>query len=369
LHVEEVDIVSGYYRQDGNNSAVTGGLGTEKLTDVTNTIELKLVKYDKAQRKDQFRIEFGIDHYTSASSDMIDSKTISSASADDTRIYPSFSWTRENEKKGTSFGIVGSHSREADYTSYGTGVSFSKTSHDKNRELDISLLAFFDKWKVIYPAELKPFTYGTGAKNDDRPIDKEPRNSFTTSISYSRVINKRMQLSFLIDPTYQQGLLATKFHRVVFSDGLVKPENLPGKKFKLPLGLRTNYFFGDHIILRSLYRFYIDDWGMKAHTAEMETALKILSSVSLTPFYRFHTQTAIDYFAPFSKNHSDQIYYTSDYDLSALQSHFYGMGLRISPTKGIFGAKFWNMLELRYGHYHRSTDLQSDVISLHMRFK
>lgn len=119
LQLEEIDFVSGYYRQDGNNSAVTGGVGSEKLTDFTNTIELKLLQYDNKQRKNQFKIEFGIDHYTSASSDKIDPKTISSASMDDTRMYPTLAWSRENEKKGTVIGLTASYSHEADYTSIG----------------------------------------------------------------------------------------------------------------------------------------------------------------------------------------------------------------------------------------------------------
>jgi len=43
LQLEEINFVSGYYRQDGNNSAVTGGIGTEKLTDFTNTLDVKLL--------------------------------------------------------------------------------------------------------------------------------------------------------------------------------------------------------------------------------------------------------------------------------------------------------------------------------------
>ncbi|MFL5788451.1 MAG: hypothetical protein ACJ748_10400, partial [Flavisolibacter sp.] len=46
LKLEEVNFVSGYYHQNGNNSAVTGGIGTEDLTDFANTIDLKLYKYD-----------------------------------------------------------------------------------------------------------------------------------------------------------------------------------------------------------------------------------------------------------------------------------------------------------------------------------
>jgi len=369
LQFEEVDFVASYYRQDGNNSAVTGGTGTEKLTDFTNTIELKMIKYDNKERKNQFKIEFGIDHYTSASSDKIDPSTISSASFDDTRLYPSLSWNRENEKRGTNVGITASYSREADYKSYGTGVNFRKTSADKNRELDISLQAFFDKWKVIFPVELRPPNYGTGAKNDNLRVDHTPRNSYTASLSYSMVVNKKLQVLLLTDPTYQRGLLATKFHRVYFTDGSARPENLPNKKMKLPVGIRANYFSGDYVVLRSLYRFYIDDWGMKAHTIEMETAVKFSNFISLSPFYRFHTQNAIDYFAEFSKNKLNRTYFMSDYDLSTLESHFFGMGIRITPPKGITGSGKLNMLELRYGHYTRSTALQSDIISLHVKFK
>src|ERR1700693_379080 len=69
LSVDEVNFVSGYYHQDGNNSAVTGGIGTEKLTDFANTVELKLSKYDSKYRKHDLSFEIGVDHYTSAYSD------------------------------------------------------------------------------------------------------------------------------------------------------------------------------------------------------------------------------------------------------------------------------------------------------------
>src|SRR5690348_2728078 len=77
LKTEEINFVSGYYHQDGNNSAVTGGIGTEKLTDFANTFELKLSKYDRRLRKQILTLGLGVDHYSSASSDKIDPNTIS----------------------------------------------------------------------------------------------------------------------------------------------------------------------------------------------------------------------------------------------------------------------------------------------------
>ena len=81
LSFEEANLVSSYYGQSGNNAAVTGGIGTEQLTDLSNVIDVKYSGYDKKYRKHSFLGELGIDHYTSASSDKIDPKTISSALA------------------------------------------------------------------------------------------------------------------------------------------------------------------------------------------------------------------------------------------------------------------------------------------------
>src|SRR5690348_7554841 len=67
LKFDEANIVLSYYHQDGNNAAVTGGVGSEKLTDLANTIDLNFIRWDKKDRKHSFSLEVGIDHYTSAS--------------------------------------------------------------------------------------------------------------------------------------------------------------------------------------------------------------------------------------------------------------------------------------------------------------
>ncbi|HKG70030.1 MAG TPA: DUF3570 domain-containing protein, partial [Segetibacter sp.] len=271
LNLDEVNFVSGYYHQDGNNSAVTGGIGTEKLTDFANTIDLKLSKYDTKNRKHIFGVEMGVDHYSSASSDKIDQRTVSSASMSDTRFYPSATWNIQNEMKGTDLGINASYSKEYDYTSYGAGVSFTKTSKDKNREFSAKLQAYLDTWKVIYAYELKPSGYSSGDGRDPGSVDYKPRDSYSASLSYLQVINQRLQVMFLFDPAYQKGLLATKYQRVYFTDGSERAETLPDKRFKIPLGARANYFLGDNVIIRSFYRYYRDDWGLKAHAIDLET--------------------------------------------------------------------------------------------------
>ena len=44
LKLEDVILVSSYYHQDGDNSAVTGCPGTENLTDFANIIDVKFTE-------------------------------------------------------------------------------------------------------------------------------------------------------------------------------------------------------------------------------------------------------------------------------------------------------------------------------------
>ena len=368
LTLDEVNFVSGYYHQNGNNSAVTGGVGTEKLSDFANTIELKFSKYNRNLVKHNLNFELGIDHYSSASSDKIDPYTISSPSYSDTRYYPSLAWSAQNDKTKTTVGATASFSKEFDYTSRGIGVNFAKSSKDNNREFSAKLQAYFDTWAVIYPFELRTSNTGFGERHSGIQ-GYSPRNSFSGSISFAQVVNKNLQLLLVAEPTYQKGLLATKYQRVYFTDGSEQAENLPGSRLKLPIGIRANYFLGDKFILRSFYRYYRDNWGLKAHTVELEMPVKLSPFFSVSPFYRFYSQNGVDYFAPYGQHTSNETYYTSDYDLSKFTSNYLGANFRLVPQNGILGMHQFHSIEIRYGHYLRSNGLNSNQISLHLQFK
>jgi len=363
LTFEEANFVSSYYRQDGNNAAVTGGIGSEKLTDLSNSIDLKFIKYDRHDRKHSFTGELGIDHYTSASSDKIDPATISSASHADTRFYPSIGYTVENENKGTTVGAGLSSSTEFDYQSFGTNLSFSKKTNNKSGELTIKAQVYLDQLKLIYPVELRQ----GGGNNMNYGSDN--RNTFSGSVSWSQIINERFQLMLEAELVYQSGYLGLPFHRVYFNDGSVHIENLPSSRLKIPLGLRANYFLGDKIILRTWYRNYHDDWGINSNALQLETVVKLGSFFSVTPFYRFYQQSAADQFAAYKIHTAADDFYTSNYDLSKFNSNFYGAGFRMAPPKGVFKLQHLNSLELRYGHYQKTNGMNSDIISLGLKFK
>lgn len=367
LKIEEVNFISSYYTQNGNNSAVTGGVGTEKLTDIATTLDIKVSRRDKKNRKQLYGFEVGVDSYTSASSDKIDPSTVTSASYQDVRVYPSLSFSTENEEKRQIFSSGISTSAEFDYFSIGANLGYTKYSKNKNTEFNVKGMAFFDTWKVILPVELR--------NNPDpnyKQGDMKPRTSYNLGFTLSQVMNRNFQLAFLLDLGYQQGLLATKFNRVYFNDlaTTVKSENLPETRFKIPVGMRGSYFIGDHFILRGFYRYYWDNWNINSHTISLEPTIKISAFSSLSIPYRFYTQNAAKYFQPIYQHNLGEEFFTSDYDLSAFSSNMIGLGYKmIDHDKGLFNVKRINSLEIRYGYYNRNNGLSSHIITLAMKFK
>lgn len=364
LKIDEINLVSSYYKQDGDNSAVTGGVGTEELTDISNTIDVKLIKYNKAGKKQTFDVEVGVDRYSSASSDRIDLKANSSASSEDVRFYPSLSYMVENEEKGTTLGVGVSSSTEYDYQSFGGNVSYSKKTKDRSGEFTAKFQAFLDQVKMIKPVELRGGSGGSGT---------EARNTFAASLSYSQIVNKNFQIMFLADVITQQGYLSLPFHRVYFNDSTgptdSNQESLPDTRLKIPLAIRASYFLGDDVIIRAYYRYYTDDWKLTSHTANIEIPVKLSPFFSLSPYYRYYTQSAIKYFKGYKEHGGTEEFYTSNYDVSQFNSNFFGMGLKFSPLKGVLGMKHFHTLEMRYAHYTRSTNMVSNIVSINIKYK
>jgi hypothetical protein len=197
----------------------------------------------------------------------------------------------------------------------------------------------------------------------------EARNTFAGSLGYSQIVNKNFQLLFLVDLVQQNGYLSLPFHRVYFTDGTVHQENLPNSRFKVPVSVRGSYFLGDNIVVRGYYRYYTDDWELTAHTADLEVAVKLSPYLSISPFYRYYSQEGTKYFKGYEAHANASEFYTSNYDLATFNSHFLGAGLKITPLQGVFGIKHLNTVEVRYGHYSRTTALNSDIISVNLKYK
>jgi len=265
----EINLLTSFYGQDGNNAAVTGGIGTEKLNDFATTITVSIPLNDD----DVLNIDATISAYTSASSSNLnpftgasesgasqtsddeeddDKKSLKKASTKDITGSP---WVESSGASRSDVwlnGIVGySHSsdnrngifnahlsiaNEFDYTSFGGGMGYNQLFNEKNTEIGIKGSAFLDYWRPQYPTEIKENVKNNGNLNSGyfkevailnmygNPIDKngdyiwriqnnslisdKSRNTFSLSLLISQILSKRMQIAFFGDVVLQKGWLA-----------------------------------------------------------------------------------------------------------------------------------------------------------------
>ncbi len=349
----------------------------------------------------------------------------SGASIKDTWVGATVKYSHASDDRNTIWGVNGSVSSEYDYSSIGFGGSITKLYNQKNTEIGISVQAFLDKWSPRYPTELDSYLEAgrdlnngffagidildqqgniidknaadAWAPHQDVLIPREDRNTYNISLSFSQILSKNAQISLFVDLVKQQGWLANPMQRVYFADknnfyignaasipNYLSPttldvfhladdiERLPESRLKIPIGARFNYYLNENFTLRTYYRYYQDDWGLKGHTAEVELPIKLgtTGKFTLYPNYRYYTQTAADYFAPYETHLSTSQYYTSDYDLSQFTSHQYGIGFKYTDIFGKLKIAGFGMknFDLRYSNYNRSDGLKAGIVSLGVKF-
>ena len=403
LETTEVDFLTSYYSQDGDNAAVSGGIGSEELTDVTGTFVVSIPLNDD----DVLTIDAGVSAYTSASSSNVGPfdgegladpfQASSGASSGDLWANVTGSYSHSSDDRNDIWSAKLSVSSEYDYFSVGVGGSYTKLFNEKNTELSVNGNVYIDTWNAIYPTELRPFGEGgdglnnrlfteniiTGNTNYNprfTEFDSEGRNSYSLGFGLSQILHKNVQGSLALDFVQQDGLLSTPFQRVYFGDvqnSFIENfqladaiERLPDTRFKVAAGGRLNWFVNETVSVRTYYRYYFDDWGINSHTASVEIPIKITNKFTIYPSYRFYNQTAADYFRPYEEALSTDEFYTSDYDLSEYSANQFGFG--VSYTDIFAKAHIWKLglksIDLKFYQYDRDTTFSSSIITAGFKF-
>ncbi|MCF6347230.1 MAG: DUF3570 domain-containing protein [Flavobacteriaceae bacterium] len=266
LERAEIDFLSSYYSQDGNNAAVTGGIGTEKLTDFASNIVISVPLNDD----DVLTISAEISAYTSASSSNLNpfdsgasrndnddrngtSATTGSpwiessgASRQDTWFNGNVSYSHSSDDRNKIWSANLNFANEYDYTSIGFGGSHTWLFNEKNTEFGVSGNVYLDTWSPWYPTELDSYLEADQNLNrgffsnvdildqsgniidkngvnvwsplNTTLIDNKSKNTFSVSLSFSQILNKNVQVSFFLDLIQQNGWLASPLQRVYFGD-------------------------------------------------------------------------------------------------------------------------------------------------------
>jgi Protein of unknown function (DUF3570) len=214
------------------------------------------------------------------------------------------------ESLGTkTFG--GSYSKELDYLSKGLFYSLTSSSEDKNTTWNAGISLSNDQ---INPT--------------NQIVTNETKQDTDLIAGITKIFSK-------VDITqYQIGHYSGKGY---FSDPYKIFDHRPRERVHNTFLFRWNHYLEEsESTMRISYRYYSDDWGIEAHTADIEFVKSLPNGWVLSPSFRLYTQSSAKFFvnadnsgSPFPPSPpAGALNYSEDQRMSAYGAHT--LGIKVS---------------------------------------
>jgi hypothetical protein len=244
---------------------------------------------------------------------------------------------------GTSFGAIPtaeySDKRQAVSLSYdrrfGKHLPSVMLSYSHESDYLSRGVSLVDSWELN--GGRSTFHYGVGGTSDRiDPVntnDQFTKSSLSLAAGWTQVLGPRDLFDLSVSLDTLSGYLTDPYKVVPIADptGTVNvPEVRPDSRSRKAFLFKYGHYFLSRTALKTSYRYYWDDWSLKAHTLEVSVDQRIGRKVILTPQLRYYQQGSASFFAyQFS---SPRPAMSSDYRLSSFWSWLAGIGLTVDVS-------------------------------------
>jgi hypothetical protein len=345
-----VDLRFGWFEQDGHGyqsqTNFQGFPGSEQAT-IAQPMALFRIRQG---RHIQHTVVIPVDVVTAASPDALDS--ISGAS-------------RRNESAGVDVtttidsGVndyairLGGHFEEP-LRAFSWGGGWTRHLAEDNATVTLSGNATFD--------------YFDNISQEGLTDGQRSRISVNGNLGGSQILSPTTLVDGSYGYTYQTGLLEQTWNAV--PRGIQKPPL--GEKF--PHLRHRHAFFGrlaqiiplTRTTLKLSYRYYVDDFGLSAHTVELRAYQYLTRWLVVRGSFRRHIQTAVDFYTEDASRLMEEPLSprTSDSDLAAFDADELGVKLMIVPGRLPWAWLRPHSFALSYQRYTRDNGLSMDVLGI-----
>jgi hypothetical protein len=186
--------------------------------------------------------------------------------------------------------------------------------------------------------------FGAGRGIDDidngarLPHREDRLHTGLATVGVTQVLGPRLVASLTYDFIDLHGYQANMY-RVVTGGAQPYDERVPRLRLRhAAAGALRGFVRATGTTWLAAYRFYADDWGIVGHTPEARITQDLLPGLDLRARYRFHTQTAADFWqAIYTEAELSDFsrWVTKDEKLSALTTHT--VGGQVGATLALFG--------------------------------
>jgi hypothetical protein len=216
-------------------------------------------------------------------------------------------------------GVSGRFSYEPDYLSLFGGARCQIALAQQNTLLGLALALGNDDLS------------NAGARDEMAQIDRldGKLRSVLVSTSVTQVLSPVIVAGLTYDLIYVEGFLESPYRLVPVAGGgmgSMVPEAVPTSRLRHALhGSVRGFVPATGSTWIAGYRFYIDDWDVRAHTPELRLIQELRPALDLHARYRFHRQSAAYFYEPTYAG--TEPFLTSDVKLGELTTHTFALEL------------------------------------------
>jgi hypothetical protein len=307
-----------FYKEGDISAEATNGHASERYQVLSNQFHLLMPRGEQWDYSADVTLETmsgASPWYIVPGADNKPIQVMSGATIEDTR-YAIQGRARQYREDGKhSFTL--SVSNEKDYLSLSGGGDIDFELDSKRTTISAGALYSHDR--------LSP----TDGRSDRFPnrIDSATRNTVTAYAGVSEVLNEQTVAQVALSYTFAEGYLSDPYKQAYVA-GNVVPDSRPDQRNQFAVNFKLRqYWAGWKGALHLDARYFHDDWGVAADTAELGWYQSIGDSWTVAPSVRWYEQGHADFYRPYFTVARDDGNYTSDYRLSAFGALSYRLGV------------------------------------------
>lgn len=242
------------------------------------------------------------------------------------------------------------YSTESDYRSRVAGFSYARDVLQRSGTVNLTYSANFDRVFMIRAniRDLRPWT-STG--------DTNLLQVHYLNLGYSHALHRTVLGGANLEGIFAAGPQDNPYRKVI--NGLDESHPLSRRRIAPSLFLRWAIPRA-HMVVEPHYRYYVDDWAIRAHMAELRLHFRVFKHLLLRARYRYYTQTGASFFREDGFYEAEERYKTADPKMGAFRSHtpggqvileLDGLAARVPGLHFLRGA--W--IEATYNHIFQTT--------------
>ncbi len=344
--IESVTTRYSHFAQQGHGyqSQAGGPPGSEEMT--VEQPQLEVVAHQGASIT--HRLWVPIDIITAASPDALDAVSTASRTNEAGSVQLASTWQATRTTAAT---VLGGFHLEEPYRSWNLGVTLAHSFADDNAVVAASVNQYVD-WLDTFDI------IGTR-------LERAGRSSTNLNLGVTQLLSPTTVGHLDYGVTLQNGTLGNTWNAVPLATGTLGDERLPGFRQRHAFVGRLAQWLPWRGALHLYYRFYVDDWGLLAHTAEAELYQRVGPWLWLRATYRVYQQNGVSFFTTAAPPAA--ALRSADSDLAPFVAQTFGgavgVDLRRIPRLRALTADF------SYERYVRTNDLHVDIFSIGLGFR